>query len=227
MPRKKGRVVVVLALVAGLYFLPETFKRSLHGSKLPELHLAVIADAQRLDYALQVARSANHFTTSHCVHTHFVAPRLHFDQLEADARHLPGSISLHDYDYCLNLATTLRPYSDPGIHTSALCKIFLDHILPVDRVLYMDTDAVVAADLGTCYRPPTSADTLYSMAVDMGDTCQHFPRRCWPPALAYRVPEGFVCGNLPERYAPSVYKDHGAHCPQPSDEEPAFLNGGT
>jgi hypothetical protein len=226
--RKHRRVLWIAFILLLVYFFPRSSKRA-DRSNLPVLNVAVITDSQRLDFALQVAKSASYFTATHRLHFHLVAPRLFHDTLEVQLNNINAVSTLYDYDYCLNLATTLRPYTDSSetiIHTSALCKAFLSHIIPHDRVLYIDTDAVVSSDLGRCYKAPTSPTTLYSMAVDLGDACQNFPQRCWPAAYAYQVPEGFVCGNLPQRYAPHVYETPGARCSKAGESEPAYLNGG-
>lgn len=187
--------------------------------------IALIFDEHRLPYALQVIRSAQQFITSRPVRFHLVCPTALHEQLFAAYQN--SSIILHIYDnaLCASASRDVRPFSNPDIHISAHCKFFLSEIITdVDRVLYLDADSSIVSDISECYAYPTSPTALVSMAIDMGDTCQLNPSRCWPIGLHWRVPPGLKCGNIDDDRP--VWDQNPEACSEEGELETIQLNGG-
>jgi GT2 family glycosyltransferase/lipopolysaccharide biosynthesis glycosyltransferase/glycosyltransferase involved in cell wall biosynthesis len=200
-------------------YKPETFDPDTSFS------IALIFDENRLSYAQQVMRSAEHFITSRPIRFHLVCPTtLHEDLF---ASFVNSSVTLHIYDnaLCDQVSRDVRPFSNPDIHISAHCKFFLaDIITDVERVLYLDTDSSILSDISECYSYPTSPSALISMGIDMGDTCQLTPSRCWPIGLHWRVPAGLKCGNIDDDRP--IWDNHPESCSEEGELETIQLNGG-
>lgn len=187
-------------------------------------NIALIFDRNRYPHAKQVIRSARHYVTSRPLVFHLITPKELQGELEEFFADTPLSLRLYDHELCKFVARRVLPFSDPDIHVSAHCKMFLSDILTfADRVLYLDTDTTITSDISTCYFAPTKPSTLVSMAVDMGDICQRDPDRCWPIGLHWRVPEGLECGNVPSR---TLASQGSANCAHFGELETVQVNGG-
>ena len=92
------------------------------------------------------------------------------------------------------------------------------------RVIGMDTDAIIAGwGVAQACMPPLDGESYIGMVIDMGDSCQLRPDRCWPLAYEGVVQPGLVCGNTPQR---SARHASDARCVEPGEREPLQLNGG-
>ncbi|GAA6005932.1 hypothetical protein JCM11491_004064 [Sporobolomyces phaffii] len=196
--------------------------KTVHVEEGDVFNVALIFDRNRYPHAKQVIRSARHYVTSRPLVFHLITPKDLHDELEQFFGDTPMSLRLYDHELCKFVAQRVVPFSDPGIHVSAHCKMFLSDILPyADRVLYLDTDTTITSDISACYSAPTKPATLVSMAVDMGDICQRDPDRCWPIGLHWRVPPGLECGNVPARASTKA-----SSCARPGELETVQVNGG-
>jgi lipopolysaccharide biosynthesis glycosyltransferase len=163
----------------------------------PTFHIALIFDKNRFDFAKQVVRSADHFIASRALHFHIVAPIPLHAEIYEFFRDIPAVVQLYDHSLCYYFARQVLAFSNPDIHISAHCKIFLSEIITMTtRVLYLDTDVTIFGDISTCYGESDLPSTLFTMGIDMGDSCQQSPDDCWPIGLHWRVPEGLTCGNI-------------------------------
>ena len=163
-------------------------------------HIALIFDANRFEHAKSVIRSAVHFVKSRKLHFHLIAPVPLHDSIFHSLEEYDLTITTYDHSLCHFYARQVLPFSNPSIHISAHCKMFLSEILDdLDRVLYLDTDVSILSDLAPCYVEPGLPKTLFQMGIDMGDTCQLFPDLCWPIGMHWKVPSGLECGNVPSR----------------------------
>ncbi|SCZ89792.1 BZ3500_MvSof-1268-A1-R1_Chr9g10596 [Microbotryum saponariae] len=190
-------------------------------------NIALVFDANRVDQAKQVIRSAIKFLTSRpSLHFHLVTPPKLHDELReffADSGH---GVSTYDHGLCAKFAAAVLPFSDEDIHISAHCKMFLSKIIThAEKVLYLDTDVTVLSDLSSCYAESDDQRVLLKMGIDMGDACQLYPDRCWPIALHWRVPEGLECGNIPQNNSPDHFDEH-AYCASAHEIETVQVNGG-
>lgn len=206
------------------------FQRVSFSQESQPVQVALIFDKGRIKNALAAVRSVNFFRRNRTDVPlfHLVAPL----ELHAEIRaSLPGySVKLYDYELCRSKTRYLMPFSNPKIHTSAHCKVFLaDILVDVDRVLYIDTDMIATNDISPCYHaaPPESQadEALLGMVVDMGDVCQLDASKCWPIGFEWLVPDGTICGNIPRRY--NGKRANSSHyCPAPLARETYQLNGG-
>ena len=189
--------------------------------------VVLIFDNNRLSYAAGVIRSTLYYNDHNKVHLHLVTTTEAFAELEPMLNELGADATLHDYNQCIDLTASLRPFSDPHIHTSALCKLFIADLLPstIKQALYIDTDATVTGPLDACM-PTLRKEALFAMAVDMGDACQITPDRCWPLSLEFIPWQGLVCGNVPELHRPALFEAPDSHCSKVGQPEPAQVNGG-
>lgn len=184
-------------------------------------HFALIFDEARLPHAKQVVRSAKAHSASRELHFHFVAPVPLHGELVQWAHSQGVTAHVYDHSLCTRFAQYVLPFSDPSIHVSAHCKMFLPEIIrSQDRVLYLDTDISIVSDVGQCYGTP-AGQSLFSMAVDMGDACQNKPDTCWPIGNHWIVPEGLECGTLP-----SLLKRRQKSCIKSGELETVQVNGG-
>lgn len=191
---------------------------------LTTFSIALIFDENRLDYAQQVITSALHYIKSRTIHFHLVCPPSMHDELFALYADAPFVVHIYNHNLCTNLVRHVKPFSHPGIHTSAHCKFFLAEIITdVPRVLYIDSDASILSDISECYSRPSSPSTLISMALDMGDSCQLRPNLCWPMGLHWRVTPGLKCGNIASRVPWDASPEA---CAEEGDLEPVQMNGG-
>ncbi|GAA6017983.1 hypothetical protein JCM10207_002731 [Rhodosporidiobolus poonsookiae] len=192
-------------------------------------NIALIFDRNRYPHAKSVIRSARHFLTSpRQLVFHLITPKeLHQELHEFFADDDKMVLRLYDHQLCAYAAKRILPFSNPDIHTSAHCKMFLSQIITfADRVLYLDTDVTVVSDLARCYGAPLSnPGALVSMAVDMGDACQRNPDACWPIGMHWRIPTGLglQCGNVPSRHDPA---HPPASCAEEGELETLQVNGG-
>ncbi|GAA6044330.1 hypothetical protein JCM8097_000926 [Rhodosporidiobolus ruineniae] len=191
-------------------------------------NVALIFDRNRYPHAKSVIRSAQHFLTSpRQLVFHLITPRELHSELEDFFANQNMSLRLYDHALCGVAARKILPFSDPDIHTSAHCKVFLPEIITfAERVLYLDTDVTVVSDLARCYaKPSRNPGALVSMAVDMGDACQRNPDACWPIGLHWRVPTGLglECGNVPGKDDP---KRPPQSCADEGELETLQVNGG-
>jgi len=195
-----------------------------HAEEGDVFNIALIFDRNRYPHAKQVIRSARHYVTSRPLVFHLITPKELHAELEQFFADTSMALRLYDHELCKFLAQRVLPFSDPDIHVSAHCKMFLSDILTyADRVLYLDTDTTITSDISACYFAPTRPGTLVSMSVDMGDICQNNPDRCWPIGAHWRVPEGLECGNVPSRSSASA---KASSCAQSGELETLQVNGG-
>ncbi|BGP25204.1 proteophosphoglycan ppg4 [Rhodotorula toruloides] len=189
-------------------------------------NIALIFDRNRFSHAKSVIRSIRHFTTSRRLVFHLIAPYKLHEELHAFFADTDMSLRVYDHSLCSFVARQVLPFSNPDIHISAHCKMFLSEIVTfADRILYLDTDVTVTSDLAACYdKPLANPGALVSMAVDMGDACQREPDVCWPIGLHWRLPEGLVCGNVPARAALDRFLP--PLCPEAGELETLQVNGG-
>ncbi|GAA5891062.1 hypothetical protein JCM5296_007365 [Sporobolomyces johnsonii] len=186
-------------------------------------NIALIFDRNRFPHAKSVIRSAQHFITSRRLVFHLITPKELHEELQQFFAGTLMTLRLYDHELCSFVTRKVLPFSDPDIHLSAHCKMFLPEIITfAERILYLDTDTTIVSDLSTCYGAPSSPSALISMAVDMGDVCQRNPTLCWPIGLHWRVPPGLDCGNVPSR--PSSVKD--SSCAEAGELETLQVNGG-
>ena len=186
-------------------------------------HIALIFDGNRFEHAKSVIRSAVHFVKSRRLHFHLVAPLSLHESIFSSLEEYDIIFTTYDHSLCHFYARQVLPFSDPSIHISAHCKMFLSEILDtLDRVLYLDTDTTILSDITACYAEPGLPKTLFQMGIDMGDTCQLFPDLCWPIGMHWRVPAGLECGNVPSRRK-SLKSDF---CPDEGQLETIQVNGG-
>ncbi|GAA5953180.1 hypothetical protein JCM21900_006130 [Sporobolomyces salmonicolor] len=186
-------------------------------------NIALIFDRNRFPHAKSVIRSAQHFITSRRLVFHLITPKELHEELQHFFAGTPMTLRLYDHELCSFVTRKVLPFSDPDIHLSAHCKMFLPEIITfAQRILYLDTDTTIVSDLSTCYGAPSSPSALISMAVDMGDVCQRNPTQCWPIGLHWRVPPGLDCGNVPSR--PSSVQD--SSCAEAGELETLQVNGG-
>ncbi|GAA5839197.1 hypothetical protein JCM11251_003701 [Rhodosporidiobolus azoricus] len=191
-------------------------------------NVALIFDRNRYPHAKSVIRSVQHFLTSdrHLVF-HLITPRELHTQLHEFFAGKNMTLRTYDHSLCTFFARKVLPFSDPDIHVSAHCKMFLPEIITIaERVLYLDTDVTVVSDLSRCYgRPLKNPSALISMGVDMGDACQNNPDACWPIGMHWRVPSGLglECGNVPSRTDP---KRPPTSCADEGELETLQVNGG-
>lgn len=189
-------------------------------------NLALIFDRNRFPHAKSVIRSIRHFTTSRRLVFHLIAPYQLHQELHEFFADTDMSLRVYDHSLCSFVARQVLPFSNPDIHISAHCKMFLSEIVTfAERILYLDTDVTVTSDLAACYdKPLANPGALVSMAVDMGDACQRHPDACWPIGLHWRLPEGLVCGNVPARAA--MDRIPPTLCPEAGELETLQVNGG-
>ncbi|GAA6049686.1 hypothetical protein JCM3770_004406 [Rhodotorula araucariae] len=187
-------------------------------------NVALIFDRNRLEHAKSVIRSVQHFTKSKDIVFHLVAPKNLHHELQKEFQGGSSTVRAYDHALCGFIVRKVLPFSNPDIHTSAHCKMFLTDIVTMaERVLYLDTDVTVVSDLAACYgKPVAQPGALISMGVDMGDVCQRTPNLCWPIGMHWRVPPGLECGNVPSR-AGSVAP---ASCAHTGELETLQVNGG-
>ncbi|GAA5851549.1 hypothetical protein JCM8547_001130 [Rhodosporidiobolus lusitaniae] len=189
-------------------------------------NVALIFDRNRYPHAQSVIRSARQFLTSpRRLVFHLITPHELHSELHDFFAGTNETLRLYDHEMCAFHARQILPFSDPEIHVSAHCKMFLPEIITfAERVLYLDTDVTVVSDLARCYSKPSSnPSALVSMGVDMGDACQRNPDMCWPIGLHWRVPPGLECGNVPARHDP---KHPPASCAEEGELETLQVNGG-
>ncbi|KPV77829.1 glycosyltransferase family 2 protein [Rhodotorula graminis WP1] len=188
-------------------------------------NVALIFDRHRLEHVQSVMRSVRHFTTSRDLVFHLVAPPELHHTLEKEFNGAGTTVRTYDHALCGFVVRKVLAFSNPDIHTSAHCKMFLTEIITIaERVLYLDTDVTVVSDLAACYGEPVARPgALVSMGVDMGDVCQRTPDLCWPIGLHMRVPPGLVCGNVPSRAVAGV---EPASCAHEGELETVQVNGG-
>lgn len=188
-------------------------------SKIHEetIHIAMIFDKQVLEQARQLIRSIIHYSGG-VVYFHLVTnvPSALFEQ------EFSGSL-LHFYDYsrCFVLAGSLSGLS--SMHIAAICKMFLADIIPVDKVLFSDVDVTCTSDIQKCWIPLV---TELGMAVEMGDTCQTFPHKCWPLGYVAAVQRNLTCGGDPQRTEHNNRIVELGYCPKTGDLEPFQVNSG-
>lgn len=192
------------------------------------IHVALIFDSNRVDYALQVSRSVAFYSASTTtLHFHIIAP-VNIHPRLPNTTSLPNiNFHFYNYDICVSLTRVLVAFSNSRIHISAHCKLFLSKILPksVERVLFMDNDITAVRDVMPCYSAPFADSQYIGMAVDMGDVCQLYPNQCWPIGNEWTLPASTICGNSASKWnAKTAFKDK--NCPKPGDTEPFQLNGG-
>ena len=187
-------------------------------------HIALIFDRGRLPHALQVMRSAVAFITSRTVHIHAIAPDSLHQELYDFARHHDFTLRTYGHELCRFAVKPVMAFSNPDIHLSAHCKMFLADIISgdVEEILYLDTDVTILSDISECYSRPELTSTLISMGVDMGDACQTTPEACWPIGMHWRVPSGLVCGNVPSKGSEVA----GHDCAGEGELEAVQVNGG-
>lgn len=193
------------------------------GSGHSAYHLALIFDRNRFEHFKQVIRSANHFITSRKLVVHAVAPEELHSAIHEFMRAFTHSLRTYDHSLCYEAAARVMGFSDPQIHVSAHCKMFLADVLDdnVHTVLYLDTDITIASDISSCYPDFKTPSALMSMAVDMGDVCQIDPDMCWPIGLHWKLPLGLECGDVAGKP-----KQDGQLCPQGGEIETLQVNGG-
>ncbi|GAA5993395.1 hypothetical protein JCM10908_002644 [Rhodotorula pacifica] len=189
-------------------------------------NVALIFDRNRFPHAMSVIRSIQHFSTSRHLVFHLIASMDTRDELTEYFAGTNMTLNLYDHGLCKYIAKGVLPFSDPDIHVSAHCKMFLTEIIKdAERVLYLDTDTTVLSDLSACYdRPIDNPAALVSMAVDMGDACQNNPNACWPIGMHWRVPPGLECGNVPARHAQGRFTPES--CAEEGELETLQVNGG-
>lgn len=190
-------------------------------------NIALIFDRNRFPHAMSVIRSIQHFSAgSRKLVFHLIATMDTRDELTEYFADTDMTLKLYDHGLCAYVAKAVLPFSDPEIHVSAHCKMFLTEIIKdAERVLYLDTDTTVLSDLSACYdRPTDNPAALVSMAVDMGDACQNNPNACWPIGMHWRVPPGLECGNVPARHVPSRHAPES--CAEEGELETLQVNGG-
>lgn len=193
------------------------------------IQVAMIFDEHRLNFSLSVMRSLMHYAKSG-VTLHLITPvslhsRLH--QLETA---LPGDAAIipHDYRKCA-APVSLISFIARHIHPSAMCKVFLAEIVPAERVLYIDSDVTVVADIMHCWAastrgPSLAGSALLAMGVDMGEACQAHPDRCYPIGMSARIARGLQCGTTSSRAR--IVRADGHLCQNSGDLEPYQFNGG-
>ncbi|KAK4698400.1 hypothetical protein P7C70_g7876, partial [Phenoliferia sp. Uapishka_3] len=187
--------------------------------------IALIFDAFRYPHAQQLIKSAILFIKSRQLFFHVVAPLSLHPKLFSLFTDLEIDFLLYDHALCYTHTRAVLPFSDPEIHISAHCKMFLSEIISItDRVLYLDTDVTITSDISRCYSEPERPKTLMSLGVDMGDGCQLYPDACWPIGLHWRVPDGLICGQVPSLDNQIENKSPG--CPTAGELETVQLNGG-
>ncbi|KWU44404.1 Proteophosphoglycan ppg4 [Rhodotorula sp. JG-1b] len=190
-------------------------------------NIALIFDRNRFPHAMSVIRSIQHFSAgSRKLVFHLIATMDTRDELTEYFADTDMTLKLYDHGLCAYVAKAVLPFSDPEIHVSAHCKMFLTEIIKdAERVLYLDTDTTVLSDLSACYdRPTDNPAALVSMAVDMGDACQNNPNACWPIGMHWRVPPGLECGNVPARHGQSRHTPES--CAEEGELETLQVNGG-
>ncbi|GAA5867352.1 hypothetical protein JCM3774_003559 [Rhodotorula dairenensis] len=189
-------------------------------------NIVLIFDRNRFPHAMSVIRSIQHFSRSRNLVFHLIASMDTRDELTEYFAGTNMTLHLYDHGLCGFVAKTVLPFSDPDIHVSAHCKMFLTEIIKdAERVLYLDTDTTVLSDLSACYdRPIVNPAALVSMAVDMGDACQNTPDACWPIGMHWRVPPGLECGNVPARHGPGWRLPES--CAEEGELETLQVNGG-
>lgn len=189
-------------------------------------NIALIFDRNRYPHAMSVIRSIRHFTTSRTLVFHLVVTRDVREELEEYFAGTNMTLHLYDHNLCAFVAKTVLPFSNPEIHVSAHCKMFLSEIVKdAERILYLDTDVTVLSDLSACYnRPSANPAALLSMSVDMGDACQRSPNACWPIGMHWRIPPGLECGNVPFRHARERVAPQS--CAEEGELETLQVNGG-
>lgn len=186
-------------------------------------HIALIFDEFRFPHARQLIQSAEHFITSRKVFYHIIAPLSLHPAVYTFFEGLSSAFRLYDHAQCYTHTRAVLPFSDPNIHISAHCKMFLSEIVTfAERVLYLDTDVTIASDISRCYSEPERPRTLISLGVDMGDSCQLQPDLCWPLGLHWRVPAGLACGNVVAEAGDSQLPG----CAATGELEPVQANGG-
>ncbi|GAA5897731.1 hypothetical protein JCM6882_000079 [Rhodosporidiobolus microsporus] len=189
-------------------------------------NVALIFDRNRFPHAKSVIRSVQHFLTSpRRLVFHLIAPRELHAELHEFFAGQNMTLRTYDHSLCTYFGRKVLPFSEPDIHVSAHCKIFLPEIITIaERVLYLDTDVTVVSDLSRCYgRPTRNPSALISMGVDMGDACQNTPDACWPIGMHWRVPSGLECGNVPSRTDP---RRPPSSCADEGELETLQVNGG-
>ncbi|KAK4057242.1 hypothetical protein OIO90_001739 [Microbotryomycetes sp. JL221] len=191
-----------------------------------DYHLALIFDRGRRPHAMAVIRSAIQFVTSRKLVFHLVAPRDMHDELLETFEGFSARVVLYDHARCHELARPVLAFSNPDIHVSAHCKMFLSSIIDdpaVESVMYLDSDVTVLSDISQCYDEPALPTTLISMAPDLGDACQVQPDLCWPIGMHWRLPQGLKCGTVPSK---AQQRDSSQFCARPGDLETFQVNGG-
>ncbi|KAK4051321.1 hypothetical protein OIV83_002805 [Microbotryomycetes sp. JL201] len=191
-----------------------------------DYHLALIFDESRMPHAMSVIRSAVHFIKSRKVVFHLVTPVSTHKTLLKTFESLSAKVVLYDHGLCRDLVRPVLAFSNPDIHVSAHCKMFLSSIITdpsVESVMYLDSDVTILSDIAECYDEPTVADVIISMAPDLGDACQLNPDLCWPIGMHWRLPQGLKCGTVPEK---AQRLDDLETCTLPGDLETFQVNGG-
>lgn len=187
-------------------------------------HLCLVFDGNRRVQAAGFVRSAFlHLFTPAVFHLVTVASdRAYWEALFDGSGH---TLELYDVERCRGLVRDVQPFG-PRIHYAVHCKVFLADLLPAEvaAVLYADTDAIIAGwGVAQACMPPLDGESYIGMVIDMGDSCQLRPDRCWPLAYEGVVQPGLVCGNTPQR---SARHASDARCVEPGEREPLQLNGG-
>ncbi|KAM0789308.1 hypothetical protein ACM66B_000147 [Microbotryomycetes sp. NB124-2] len=191
-----------------------------------DYHLALIFDESRMPHAMSVIRSAVHFIKSRKVVFHLITPVALHKNLLRSVESLSARVVLYDHSACHELVRPVLAFSNPDIHVSAHCKMFLSEIIKdpsVESVMYLDSDVTVLSDITKCYDEPMLPEVLISMAPDLGDACQVNPDLCWPIGMHWRLPQGLHCGTVPDK---ARRMDDVESCTRPGDLETFQVNGG-
>ncbi len=194
------------------------------------IHVAMIFDANRLNFSVSVVRSLLYYARDP-VTLHLVTPISLHSLLYLWPSQMPGAMEVMTYDYSrCKPFTRMVSHIARHIHTSAMCKAFLAELIPVDNVLYIDSDVTVVSNIAYCWLQRENVSTslgdsaLMAMGVDMGEVCQSSPDLCYPIGMRFRIPPGLVCGTTPKR-AKKVLAE-GRKCLAEGDFEPFQFNGG-
>lgn len=165
------------------------------------IHISLIFDQNRLPYALSTLRSIIYYNPTPLTFHILSPPSLHSSLLDLKKNlSYHTHLALYDHNLCVPPSSLLW-FTSKRMHISALCKIFLPEILPIPRVLFLDSDLNAVSNISPCWFSATfpSQNQYLAMATDMGDSCQHNPDLCFPIGLKARVQKGLECGTIPRR----------------------------
>jgi hypothetical protein len=162
----------------------------IHTSTLLPIHIVLIFDHNRLEYAMQAIRSSSYYS-KHPIIYHLVIP----PYLESTINELTDqNYAIHFYDnsVCEQLANPVLAFSNVSCHISSHCKIYLAYIIPynITKVLYIDNDVTATQEIYPCYEIRFSQKQFIGMGPDMGDICQLNPDICWPMSFEWTTPDG-------------------------------------